>query len=419
LNCRANPDQSVCAAHTLITVDRSLFTVNHIPDIRYQFETIFRYFVQDFRCNELMNRAPMRILVAPDSFKGSLDAPEFCAIAEQVFTACLPGSEVVGLPMADGGEGTAEALVRGTAGEMHPLRVTGPLGETVEASYGLLGDGITAVVEMARASGLPLVPADRLDPLRATSRGTGELIAAALEQGVEHIILALGGSATNDGGMGALQALGFAFLDRTGSPVKPTGEGLEEIVSVVAERVHPRLGGVSITIASDVTNPLLGERGATATYGPQKGADTQTSARLERGLTRFAEVTAEFTGSDHRGTSGAGAAGGMGFGFLSYTGGLPEHPGQAGGAHRRAGQQTSDPGGGVGRGGAGGDRRALPPRGDQRLQHRAGSHAAGAGHATGATAAAAAPDRLVQPVAGSRIAGLRLAPSALQPRSGS
>ncbi len=267
-----------------------------------------------------MNRAPMRVLVAPDSFKGSLSAPEFCAIAGQVFATCLPGSEVAGLPMADGGEGTAEALVRGTAGKMRSLTVSGPLGETVEANYGLLGDGVTAVVEMAQASGLPLVPPDRLDPLRATSYGTGELIAKVLEQGAEHIILALGGSATNDGGMGALRALGFAFLDRAGSPVEPNGGALEEIASVVAERVHPRLGTVSITIASDVTNPLLGKRGATTTYGPQKGADAQALQRLERGLTRFAEVTTEFNGSDHRDTPGAGAAGGMGFGFLSYAG---------------------------------------------------------------------------------------------------
>lgn len=267
-----------------------------------------------------MKRAPMRLLVVPDSFKGSLSAPEFCATAEQVFSACLPGSEVVGLPMADGGEGTAEALVRGTGGEMRSLAVRGPLGETVEANYGLLGDGVTAVVEMARASGLPLVPADRLDPLQTTSYGTGELIAEALEQGAERIILAVGGSATNDGGAGALQALGFTFLDRKGSPVEAMGGTLEEIASVVAERVHPRLGTVPITIASDVTNPLLGERGATATYGPQKGADARALERLERGLTRFAEITGEFTGSDHRDTPGAGAAGGMGFGFLSYAG---------------------------------------------------------------------------------------------------
>lgn len=262
----------------------------------------------------------VRILVAPDSFKGSIDAPEFCAIAEQVFSDGIPGCEVVGLPMADGGEGTAEALVRGAGGRMLSVRVRGPMGEPVQAAYGLLGDGGTAVVEMAQASGLPLVPAAQRNPLLAGSYGTGELILAAIAQGASHIILGLGGSATNDGGMGALQALGIHFNDADGRLVPPTAEALNRIVSVDVGGADDRLAGVRFTIASDVTNPLLGERGATAVYGPQKGADEAGLERLERGLIQFADITAVAVGRDHRGDEGAGAAGGMGFGFLSYLG---------------------------------------------------------------------------------------------------
>jgi glycerate kinase len=194
------------------------------------------------------------------------------------------------------------------------------MGTSVQASYGLLGDGRTAVVEMAQASGLPLVASGSQDPLRATSFGTGELIAEALQQGAEHVILALGGSATNDGGMGALQALGFRFLDDAGEPVAPTAEALRQISALVVDDVHPGVASARFTIASDVTNPLLGARGATAVYGPQKGADEAALRHLEQGLTRFAEVTRRTTGRDHREHPGAGAAGGMGFGFLSHLG---------------------------------------------------------------------------------------------------
>ena len=195
-----------------------------------------------------------------------------------------------------------------------------PAEARVEAHFGMLGDGHTAVIEMAQASGLPLVPRDLRDPLQATSYGTGELITAALDHGARQLILALGGSATNDGGMGALQALGLVFRDADGRPVEPTAAALERIASVDRSGIDPRLADTPITIASDVTNPLLGERGATATYGPQKGADPAALERLERGLTRFADITAAATGHDHRDTPGAGAAGGMGFGFLSYLG---------------------------------------------------------------------------------------------------
>ena len=262
----------------------------------------------------------MKILVVPDSFKGSLSSLRFCEIAAEVLPRRLPGCSLVTMPMADGGEGTAECLVHGTGGELVACRVTGPMSETVEARYGLLGDGRIAVVEMAQASGLPLVPEGRRDPLVATSRGTGELIVHALEQGVERIILGLGGSATNDAGVGALEALGFRFLDAGGRELGPGGAGLAELAKIETGGAHPRLDACELLIASDVTNPLLGERGATRTYGPQKGADEAALAILERALEHFAELSVQALGRDHRETRGAGAAGGMGFGFLSYLG---------------------------------------------------------------------------------------------------
>lgn len=261
-----------------------------------------------------------RFLIAPDAFKGSLSANDFCAIAQEVLEARFPGCEVVALPLADGGEGTAEALVAGTGGRLIETEVTGPLGTPVDAHFGLLGDGTRAVVEMAQASGLPLVPPDRLDPLRATSYGTGQLIQAAVGAGAREVILALGGSATNDGGLGALQALGFRFLDQRGQPVPPNAEGLAAIHSVAWQEARQRLHGVRFIIASDVTNPLLGERGATAVYGPQKGADAATRAVLERNLAHFAGFTARVLGKDFSTVPGAGAAGGMGFGFLAWLG---------------------------------------------------------------------------------------------------
>ena len=261
-----------------------------------------------------------RFLVAPDSFKGSLEASEFCAIAEEVLEAEFPGCEVVTLPMADGGEGTAKALALGTGGRLVETTVTGPLGEPVRARYALLGDGRTAVVEMAQASGLPQIPPERRDPLRATSWGTGELIAAALREGARELILALGGSATNDGGMGALQALGLRFLDASGKPVPPTAEGLAAIERVEWQEAAQGLADIRFLIASDVTNPLLGERGATAVYGPQKGADPAMQEILERNLAHFARITAATLGRDPRQQPGAGAAGGMGYGFLAWLG---------------------------------------------------------------------------------------------------
>lgn len=264
----------------------------------------------------------MNILVAPDSFKGSLSAAKFCRIAKEVIESRLTGARVVALPMADGGEGTVEALVAGTGGKIRRKKVKGPLGDTVVAMYGFLGDEKTAVVEMAAASGLPLVPEERRNPLNATSFGTGELIADALDQGVEHVILGLGGSATNDCGAGALQALDGRFLDEDGVefPSGLSGGELTRVAAVDTSGLDEKFRKVSLHVGSDVTNPLLGRNGATMTYGPQKGATAGQLEQLEAGMAHFAEITVATTALDHRSTPGSGAAGGMGFGFLSYCG---------------------------------------------------------------------------------------------------
>ena len=216
----------------------------------------------------------MRVVVAPDKFKGSLSAVEAAdAIARGVRRAD-PAAEVDEVPMADGGEGTVEALVAATGGSFRTVRVTGPLGEPVEARFGLSGDGATAVIEMAAASGLVLVPPDRRDPTRTTTRGTGELIRAALDAGADRIILGIGGSATNDGGAGLAQALGYRLLDAEGRDLGPGGGPLERLDRIDARRTRcsPRSAS-TLAVACDVNNPLCGPRGASAVYGPQKGAD--------------------------------------------------------------------------------------------------------------------------------------------------
>ena len=261
----------------------------------------------------------MHILFAPDSFKGSLSASQFCQIAEEVFSHQLPDWRLTPLPMADGGEGTMQALVDGTGGTIHSCTVTGPLGEPVTARYAITGDGTTGLVEMAEASGLPLVPEARRNPLLTTSYGTGELIRKVLNHnGIQKIILGLGGSATNDGGAGALQALGVRLLDSNGAELVPGGGALIHLEKIDISAMESRLRKCRLHIASDVTNPLLGPHGATMTYGPQKGADQTQLTLLEDGLAHFARLSIAATGCDQREVPGAGAAGGMGFGFLSY-----------------------------------------------------------------------------------------------------
>lgn len=254
----------------------------------------------------------MKIIIAPDSFKESVSASRCAQAIKAGFVSIFPQAECICLPIADGGEGTVEAMVEATDGKMVMLPAMGPLGEVVGAFYGLSGDGQTAFIEMAAASGLMLVPAGRRDPLRATSFGTGELIRHALDAGVRHIILGIGGSATVDGGMGMAQALGARFLDERGESVGFGGGALARLASIDLRDLDPRLRKCRIDVACDVDNPLLGERGAAAVFGPQKGASAEMVAALERGLQNYAQVLLMATGAEVTKIVGGGAAGGMG-----------------------------------------------------------------------------------------------------------
>lgn len=221
-------------------------------------------------------------------------------------------------PLADGGEGTMDALLEATRGIRVPVRVTGPLGEPVDALFGVLGDERTAVVETAMASGLALIPPEERNPLLSTTRGTGELIAAALDQGYRSLVIGIGGSGTCDGGAGMASALGIRFLDAQGRELGPGGESLQDLGSMDLTGLDPRVAESSFVVASDVDNPLCGPQGAAEVYAPQKGASPQAVQALERGLCRLAEVVRKETGSDVAARPGAGAAGGLGFGFMAF-----------------------------------------------------------------------------------------------------
>lgn len=263
--------------------------------------------------------APRRVLVAPDSFKGSLSAVRAAEAMERGVLAAWPDARVVKVPIADGGEGTVEALVTATGGRFETRTVRGPLGRPVEARWGVLGGGRTAVVEMAAASGITLVPDGRRDPRIASTFGTGQLLRAALDAGFRHLVVGLGGSATNDGGAGMAKALGVRFLDGRGEPLPEGGAALARLASIELAGVDPRVAGAEILVACDVDNPLTGPRGASAVYGPQKGATPAVVAELDAALERYARVAAEATGRDVAGVPGAGAAGGLGAGFLFFT----------------------------------------------------------------------------------------------------
>ncbi|HHT0126522.1 TPA: glycerate 3-kinase [Raoultella planticola] len=254
----------------------------------------------------------MKIIIAPDSFKESVSASRCAQAIKAGFISIFPQAECICLPIADGGEGTVEAMVEATEGKMVMLPVMGPMGDFVGAFYGLSGDGQTAFIEMAAASGLMLVPPGERNPLLATSYGTGELIRHALDTGVRHIILGIGGSATVDGGMGMAQALGARFVDERGESVGLGGGALERLVNVDLRDLDPRLRECRIDVACDVDNPLLGERGAAAVFGPQKGACAGMVAALDRGLENYAQVLLAATGQDVTAMVGGGAAGGMG-----------------------------------------------------------------------------------------------------------
>ena len=257
----------------------------------------------------------MRVVVAPDSFKGSLTALQAAEAMARGVRAVWPAAEVVQAPIADGGEGTAAALVAARRGRFEERDVAGPLGETVRAAFGVFDD--TAVIEMAAASGLTLTP--RRDPLRATTRGTGELIEAALDLGLRKLVIGLGGSATNDGGSGMARALGVRFLDEAGRELPEGGAALQNLARVELTGLDPRLRETELLIACDVDNPLSGPRGASAVYGPQKGATPEMVRQLDAALSHYAQLAEAATGRRVADLPGAGAAGGLGFGLLLFT----------------------------------------------------------------------------------------------------
>ena len=259
----------------------------------------------------------MRIVIAPDKFKGSLSAAAAAQAIALGMRRALPQASFDLVPVADGGDGTAETVIAALGGQMVVREVRGPDEKPVTARYGLAKGGATAVIELAQASGLALLPPGTNDPLTATTYGTGELIVDAIARGAQRIILAIGGSATNDAGTGALSALGAVFADASGRALPPGGGALASLATIDTAALDARLAGVQIEIASDVRNPLCGPSGASAVYGPQKGASTQDVRTLDEALSRFADVAAQTIGTDVRDIPGAGAAGGAGAGFLA------------------------------------------------------------------------------------------------------
>jgi len=259
----------------------------------------------------------MKIVIAIDSFKGSLSSLEAGEAVREGVLKADESAQVVIRPLADGGEGTVDALAVGLGGEMIEAEVTGPLGESVKAKYCIV-KGSTAVIEMAQAAGLPLVPAGLRDPMNTTTYGVGELILDAIRRGCRSFIVGIGGSATNDGGTGMLSALGFEFLDKNGERIAFGAKGLETLASVSAENVIPELGECSFRVACDVNNPLCGERGCSAVYGPQKGATPESVKIMDEWLGKYAETAkAVFPNADPD-YPGAGAAGGLGFAFKTF-----------------------------------------------------------------------------------------------------
>ncbi|AGH37581.1 Glycerate kinase [Bibersteinia trehalosi USDA-ARS-USMARC-188] len=258
----------------------------------------------------------MKIIIAPDSFKESLTALEVANAIEQGFKHVFPYAEFCKVPMADGGEGSVQSLVDATNGSLVEVEVTAPLGNKTTAFFGLSGDKQTAFIEMAAASGLHLVPFEQRNPLMTTTFGTGELINAALDYGVKKIILGIGGSATNDGGVGMLQAVGFSFKNAKGEEIGFGGGALNQIDTISLEKRDPRLTQVEFEVACDVDNPLCGERGAAAVFAPQKGATASMVTLLDNALAHFANIVRQKLDIEIADKAGAGAAGGMGAGLL-------------------------------------------------------------------------------------------------------
>lgn len=260
----------------------------------------------------------MKIVIAPDSFKESLTALHVCEALEKGIKTHFPNAEISKVPMADGGEGTVQSLVDATGGQIIQAKVTGPLGKEVEAFYGILGDGKTAVIEMAAASGLHQVPMDERNPLITTTRGTGELILKALDQKVKHIIIGIGGSATNDGGAGMAKALGAKLINTNGAEIKEGGGSLNQLAAIDLTNFDSRLAEVKVEVACDVDNPLTGETGASAVFGPQKGATPDMVKQLDRNLAHYAAIIEKEMDIHIQNVPGAGAAGGLGGGLLAF-----------------------------------------------------------------------------------------------------
>ncbi|MEF2966697.1 glycerate kinase [Paenibacillus sp. M1] len=258
-------------------------------------------------------------VLAPDSFKESMTAKEVCVAMEKGLRKVYPEAEYIHVPMADGGEGTVQSLVDASGGRIFTKEVTGPLGQPVTAKYGILGDGTTAAIEMASASGIHHVTKETKNPLITTTYGTGELIRQCLDKGIKKIIIGIGGSATNDGGTGMAEALGVKFLDAAGNVLPRGGGSLEKLATIDVSSVDPRLQEVSMIVACDVTNPLCGDNGASHVFGPQKGATPEMVERLDANLAHYAEIVKRQLHKDVRDIPGAGAAGGLGAGLLIFT----------------------------------------------------------------------------------------------------
>lgn len=262
----------------------------------------------------------MKVVIAIDSLKGSLSSMEAGMAIKDGILAAKPDAEVIVKPLADGGEGTTDALIEGMNGERIDLTVTGPMHTPVDAYYGYLKDTNTAVMEMASAAGITLVPDSEKNPLLATSYGVGEMINDAIQRGCRNFIIGIGGSVTNDGGIGMLKALGVRFLDENGEDAGEGGQALAKVARIDVSGMNPLLKECHIQVACDVNNPLCGKNGSTYVYGPQKGVTEDMKKTLDEAMAHFARVTSETLENDYLNTPGAGAAGGLGYAFLAYTG---------------------------------------------------------------------------------------------------
>jgi len=266
------------------------------------------------------NYSKMKIVIAPDSFKGTLTSKEVAELIEKGIRRVFPQAKIVKVPLSDGGEGTVDALIEARGGKVIHKKVTSPLGRKIEAYFGILSDGVTAIIEMAQASGLSLVPKEKRNPLIATTYGTGELIKEALHRRCKKIIIGIGGSATVDGGAGMAQALGVKLLNKRGKEIPLGGGGLGGIVKIEMDELYSMIRNVEVIVASDVNNPLCGEKGAAKIYGPQKGATPEMIEVLDKNLSHFAYMIKKFLNKRVKNIPGSGAAGGLGAGLIAFLG---------------------------------------------------------------------------------------------------